>query len=156
MYRCDSFPLLSAPHSLFSIWTNLKIFEKIPGTQACRWGEWIWLTGSSALHRSSLQGLNISSISISERSQIQKSQSPFAHCQDKTITIFFSSSSSLPPSTSSSCPPLPPPPPTLPPPPSHHSSPQWLLIIYNSYRSSSFDHFLWISMIPWYSKNLKK
>ena len=24
MNRCDSFPLLSAPHSLFSIWTNLK------------------------------------------------------------------------------------------------------------------------------------
>ena len=28
---CGSFPLLSAPHSLFSIWTDLKRSEKIPG-----------------------------------------------------------------------------------------------------------------------------
>ena len=31
MNRCGSFPLLSAPHSLFSIWTNLKRSENIPG-----------------------------------------------------------------------------------------------------------------------------
>ena len=31
MDRCGSFPLLSAPHSLFSIWTDLKRSEKIPG-----------------------------------------------------------------------------------------------------------------------------
>ena len=29
--RCGSFLLLSAPHSLFSIWTDLKWSEKIPG-----------------------------------------------------------------------------------------------------------------------------
>ena len=27
----DNFPLLSAPHSLFSIWTDLKISQNIPG-----------------------------------------------------------------------------------------------------------------------------
>ena len=43
-YNC---PLLSAPHSLFSIWTNLNRSEKIPGTQTLRWREWIWLTGPS-------------------------------------------------------------------------------------------------------------
>ena len=31
MNRCGSFPLLSAPHSLFSISTHLKRSEKIPG-----------------------------------------------------------------------------------------------------------------------------
>ena len=31
MDRCGSFPFLSAPHSLFSIWTDLKRSEKIPG-----------------------------------------------------------------------------------------------------------------------------
>ena len=31
MNRCGSFPLLSAPHSLFSIWTNFKRSEKIQG-----------------------------------------------------------------------------------------------------------------------------
>ena len=59
--RCSSFPLLSAPHSL---WTNLKRCEKIPGAPTRRWGEWIWLTGPSGLHRNSPQGLNISSITI--------------------------------------------------------------------------------------------
>ena len=44
MNRCGIFPLLSAPHSLFSIWTNLKRSEKIPGAPT-RWGEWIWLLG---------------------------------------------------------------------------------------------------------------
>ena len=62
--RCDSFPLLSAPHSLFSIWTYLKKSEKIPGAPTRRWGEWIWLTESSGLHRNSPQGLNISSIRV--------------------------------------------------------------------------------------------
>ena len=33
MNRCGRFPLLSAPHSLFSIWTDLKRSEKIPGHQ---------------------------------------------------------------------------------------------------------------------------
>ena len=66
IYRCSSFPLLSAPHSLslFSIWTDLKRSEKIQGAPTRRWGEWIWLTGSSGLHRNSPQGLNISSIRV--------------------------------------------------------------------------------------------
>ena len=61
-----SFPLLSTPHSLFSIWTNLKISE-----------EWIWLTGPSRLHRNSPQGLNISCMRVLTRSEIQKSLSTF-------------------------------------------------------------------------------
>ena len=56
--------MLSSPHSLFNIWTDLKRSEKIPGAPACRWGEWIWLTGPSGLHRNLLQGLNISSIRV--------------------------------------------------------------------------------------------
>ena len=64
MNRCGSFPLLSAPHSLFIIWTNLKRSEKIPGAPMRRWGEWIWLTGPSRLHQNSPQGLNISSIRV--------------------------------------------------------------------------------------------
>ena len=67
MNRCGSFPLLSAPHSLFSIWTNLERSEKIPGAPTRRWGEWIWLTGPSGLHRNSPQGLNISSIRVSDQ-----------------------------------------------------------------------------------------
>ena len=64
MSRCGSFPLLSAPHSLFSIWINLKRSEKIPGAPTWRWGERNWLTGPSGLHRNLPQGLNISSIRI--------------------------------------------------------------------------------------------
>ena len=60
--RCGSFPLLSAPHSLFSICTDIKTSEKIPGAPTWRWREWIWLTGPSGLHWNSPQGLNISSI----------------------------------------------------------------------------------------------
>ena len=62
--RCGSFPLLYAPHSLFSIWTHLKRSVKIPWAPAWRWEEWIWLTGTSGLHRNSHQGLNISSIRV--------------------------------------------------------------------------------------------
>ena len=58
MNRCGRFPLLSAPNSPFSISTNLKRSEKIPGAPARKWREWIWLTGSSGLHRNSQQGLN--------------------------------------------------------------------------------------------------
>ena len=56
--RCFPHPTLS------SIWTDFKIPEKIPGAPTRRWGEWIWLTGPSGLHRNSPQGLNISSIRI--------------------------------------------------------------------------------------------
>ena len=62
MNRCGSFPLLSAPHSLFSIWTDLKRSEKIPEALSWRCGEWVWLTGPTRLHRNSPQGLNISFI----------------------------------------------------------------------------------------------
>ena len=64
MDRCGSFPLLSAPHPLFIIWTYLKRTEKIPGAPTWRWGEWVWLTGLSGLHRNSPQGLNISFIRV--------------------------------------------------------------------------------------------
>ena len=64
MNICGSFPLLFAPHSLFRVWTNLKRSEKIPGTPTRRWGEWIWLTGLSGLHRKSPQWLNVSSIRV--------------------------------------------------------------------------------------------
>ena len=57
-------PLLSAPHSLFSIWPDFKSSEKISRAPTYRWGEWIWLTGPSGLHRNSPQELNISSISV--------------------------------------------------------------------------------------------
>ena len=42
---CCSFPLLSAHHSLFSIWTDFKRSEKFPGAPVWRWGEWICLLG---------------------------------------------------------------------------------------------------------------
>ena len=76
--RCGSVPLLSTPHSPFSIWTYLKRSEKIPGVPTRRWGEWIWLTGPSGLHWNSPQGLNISSIRVFDQSDIWKSQSCFA------------------------------------------------------------------------------
>ena len=78
MNRCGSFPLLSAPHSLFSIWANIKRSEKISGAQTRRLVEWIWLRGPSGLHRNSPLGLNITSIIFLTRSEIRKSQSPFA------------------------------------------------------------------------------
>ena len=62
MNRCGGFHLLSALHSLFSIWPDLKRSEKIPGAPTWRWGEWICLTGPSGRHRNSPQGLNINSI----------------------------------------------------------------------------------------------
>ena len=62
MDRCSSFPLLS--HSLFSIWTDLKRSEKIPGASTWMWREWIWLTGPSGHHWNSPQGLNIGSIRV--------------------------------------------------------------------------------------------
>ena len=79
MNRCDSFPLLSAPHSLFSIWTDLKRYEKIPGTPVWRWGEWIWLTGPSGLYQNSSQGLNISS--IRDFDQVRDPEIPIYHHQ---------------------------------------------------------------------------
>ena len=63
--RCSSFPLLSAPILLSSIWTDLKRSEKIPGAPTWWWGEWTWFTGPSRLHWNSPQGLNISSIRVS-------------------------------------------------------------------------------------------
>ena len=78
MNRCGSFPLLSAPHSLFSIWSSLKRSVKILGAPTWRWGEWIWLTGPSGLHRNSPQGLNISSIRVFD--QIRDLEIPITLC----------------------------------------------------------------------------
>ena len=61
------------PLSLFIIWTDLKRSVKITGASKWKWGEWIWLTGTSWRNRNSVQGLNISTTS-----EIRKSQSPFA------------------------------------------------------------------------------
>ena len=52
MNRCCSFLLLSAPHSLFSIWTDLKRSEKIPEAPTW-WWEWIWLSRPSGLYQNS-------------------------------------------------------------------------------------------------------
>ena len=62
MNRCGSFPLLSAPHSLSRIWTDLKKSQSIPGTPAWWWEEGILLTKPSGLHWNSPRGLNICSI----------------------------------------------------------------------------------------------
>ena len=74
MHRCGSFPLLSAAHSLFSIWTDFKRSEKIPGASARGWRKWILLTGPLGLRRNSPQGLNISSIRVFD--QIRDPQIP--------------------------------------------------------------------------------
>ena len=89
MNRCGSFPLLSASHSLFSIWTNLKTSEKIPGAPTRRWGEWIWLTGPSGLHRNSPQWLNISSIRVFDQIRHQKVLTTFFLFQHFTNYLRF-------------------------------------------------------------------
>ena len=98
MDRCSSFPLLSAPHSLFSIWTDLKRSEKIPGAPARRWGEWIWLTGPSGLHRNLPQGLNIGSIRVFDHIRASGNPSqpspPVYFCQ---LVAFAKPGGSLPP-----------------------------------------------------------
>ena len=77
--RSGSFPLLCSPHSLFSIWTDLKRSEKIPGGPKWRWGEWIWLIEPSGLHRNSPQGLNINSWPDERSENLNQSSSPCAH-----------------------------------------------------------------------------
>ena len=84
--RCGRFPLLSAPHSLFSFWTGLKRSETIPGAPTWRWGEWIWLIGLSGLHRYSPQGLNISSIRIFD--QIRDREIPITLCPHALHKLF--------------------------------------------------------------------
>ena len=76
--RCASFPLLSALHFLFSIWTDIKRSVKIAVAPTWRWGEWIWLTGPSKLHRNSLQGLDTSSIRVFD--QIRIPEVPITLC----------------------------------------------------------------------------
>ena len=78
MNRCNSFPLLSAPYSLFSIWKDFKWSEKILGAPMWKWGEWILLTGSSELDRNSPEGLNISSIRVFDQIRDQEIQAHFA------------------------------------------------------------------------------
>ena len=77
MDRCGSFPLLSAPHSLFSIWTDLKRSEKIPEAPVWRREEWIWITRPSGLHRNSPQGVKYQFQQFLTRWVIRKSQSLF-------------------------------------------------------------------------------
>ena len=91
MNRCGSFPLLSAPHSLFSIWTDFKRPEKIPGAPAWRWGEWVWLTGLSGLHRNPPQRLNTVSLpsGFLTWSEIRKSQSAFAPVTSTESDIYL-------------------------------------------------------------------
>ena len=74
---------------LFSIWTDLKRSEKIPGAPTWRWREWIWLTRPSGLHQNSPQGLNISSIWVSTITYIRKSQSPFTPKSPKNQYIYI-------------------------------------------------------------------
>ena len=50
MNKCGSFLSLCAPHSLFSIWTDLKKSEKIVGAPAWSCGMRIWLPRPSELH----------------------------------------------------------------------------------------------------------
>ena len=90
MNRCIIFALLSAPHSLFCISTNLKISEKIPGAPTWRWGEGIWLTGPTGLHRNSPQGLNISSIRVFD--QIRDLEIPITlrpRCHNFTMILIL-------------------------------------------------------------------
>ena len=65
-FRCFPHP------SLFSIWTDLKRSGKIPGAPTRRWGEWIWLTGPSGLHRNLPKVLNISSIMVFDQIRDQE------------------------------------------------------------------------------------
>ena len=80
MNRCGNFPLLSAPHSLFSICTDLKRSEKIPG--APREGKDLanWPSG---LHRNSPQGLNNSFIRVFDK--IRDPEIPITLRPQKTI-----------------------------------------------------------------------
>ena len=59
---CGSFPLLFAPRSLFSIWTDLR--RSIQGAPALSWVECSWIIGPSGLHRNSSQWLNIGSVRV--------------------------------------------------------------------------------------------
>ena len=76
--KCGSFLLLSKPHSLFSIWTDLKRSENIPRAPTRRWQKWICLAGPSRLRRNSPQELNISSIRVFD--QIRDLQIPITFC----------------------------------------------------------------------------
>ena len=97
MNRCGSFPLLSAPYSLslslslFSIWTDFKRSENVPGAPARRWGEWIWLTEPSGLHRNSPQWLTISSIRVFDQvrdSEISITLHPLILCTLTFIVLY--------------------------------------------------------------------
>ena len=69
--RCISHPTLSSASE-----QTLKDLSKIPGAPTWRWGEWIWLTGPSGLHRNSLQWLNIVPIRVFD--QIRDPEIPVA------------------------------------------------------------------------------
>ena len=83
--RCASFPLLDAPHSLFSTWTDIKRSEKIPGATTWMWWEGIRLTGPSGLHRNSPHGLNINSIWVFD--QIRDPEIPITLRPHNTLSV---------------------------------------------------------------------
>ena len=84
--RCGSFPLLSSPNSLFTIWTDLKRSEKIPGAPTWRWGEWIWLTGPSELHQNLPRVLNISSIRVFDQIPVHSPTFPSLHLRHSSLS----------------------------------------------------------------------
>ena len=67
------------PHPALSLTSEqtLKVLKRSQGHQHGGQESWIYLTGISGLHRNSPQGLNISSIRVSDQIEIWKSQSPF-------------------------------------------------------------------------------
>ena len=88
MNKCDTIPLLSVP-PLFRIWTDLKRFENIPEAPVWRWGEWIWQTGPSGLHRNSRKGLNISSIWVLDQIRDPEIQITFRPLINIIVTAYF-------------------------------------------------------------------
>ena len=81
--RCGSFPLLSPPHSPFSIWTDLK--RSVKRSQGHhRGGEESGVANwALRLHRNSPQGLNISSIRVFD--QIRDPEIPKTICPHSCI-----------------------------------------------------------------------
>ena len=68
------------PHRTLSVTSEKTLrSEKIPGAPTRRWGQWIWLTGSSGFHRNSPQGLNISSIRVFD--QMRDPKIPIKICR---------------------------------------------------------------------------
>ena len=88
IFRCFPHPTLSLASEQI-----LKDLKKIPGAPTRRWGEWIWLTGLSGLHRNSPQGLNISSVRVFD--QIRDPEMPIIFVPKYNITFVTSPTSQL-------------------------------------------------------------